>query len=65
MIISNFLVALNEQDKEMNITIEVPKVENPNQIPLGQSVDIICRTKWMSSKIFWNFNDKDISKYDG
>lgn len=60
-----FTVVLDEEDKELNITTEVLKFENPNQLPLGQNVTIICKTKWMSSQIMWTFNDKNVSEKDG
>lgn len=52
-------------DKELNITIKVLKHENPLQLPLGNNITIICKTKWMSSKIWWTFNDKNISEDEG
>lgn len=57
--------SLNEEDKELNITIEVLKFENPNHLPLGENVTLICKTKWMSSVIVWAFNDKNVSENDG
>lgn len=59
------LTVVDEDDKELNITIEVLKFENPNQLPLGENVTIICKTKWMSSEIMWTFNDKNVSEKDG
>lgn len=60
-----FVVVLDEEDKELNITIEVLKFENPTLLPLGENVTIICKTKWMSSEIMWTFNDKNVSEKDG
>lgn len=60
-----FTVVLDEEDKELNITTEVLKFENPNHLPLGENVTIICKTKWMSSQIMWTFNDKNVSEKDG
>lgn len=52
-------------DKELNMTIEVLKHENPLRLPLGENVTIICKTKWMSSHMLWTFNDKNVSEQDG
>ncbi|CAH1103184.1 unnamed protein product [Psylliodes chrysocephalus] len=56
---------LDEEDKDLNITIEVLKHELPNQLPLGDNITIICKTKWMSSEMMWTFNDKNISEQAG
>nr|XP_023023889.1 tyrosine-protein phosphatase 69D isoform X2 [Leptinotarsa decemlineata] len=56
---------LDEEDKDLNITIEVLKHEIPNQLPLGENITIICKTKWMSSEMMWMFNDKDVSEQEG
>lgn len=52
-------------DKDLNITIEVLKYDNPTNLPLGENVTIICKTKWMSSKMLWTFNDKNVSDQEG
>ncbi|CAH1153419.1 unnamed protein product [Phaedon cochleariae] len=56
---------LDEEDKDVNITIEVLKHESPNQLPLGENITIICKTKWMSSEMMWTFNDKNVSEQAG
>ncbi|KAJ8945607.1 hypothetical protein NQ314_009134 [Rhamnusium bicolor] len=56
---------VDEDDKELNITIEVLKHEIPNQLPLGGNITIICKTKWMSSEMMWTFNDKNVSEQEG
>ncbi|KAG5874257.1 hypothetical protein JTB14_028068 [Gonioctena quinquepunctata] len=56
---------IDEEDKDLNITIEVLKHELPNQLPLGENITIICKTKWMSSEMMWMFNDRDVSEQDG
>ncbi|KAJ8982827.1 hypothetical protein NQ317_010448 [Molorchus minor] len=56
---------LEEDDKELNITIEVLKHELPHQLPLGENITLICKTKWMSSQMMWTFNDKNVSEQEG
>ncbi|XP_050313580.1 tyrosine-protein phosphatase 69D isoform X2 [Anthonomus grandis grandis] len=59
-----------QADKEVNMTIEVLKYENPLRLPLGENVTLICKTKWMTSKMMWGFNDQvldtnQINEQDG
>ncbi|XP_060537066.1 tyrosine-protein phosphatase 69D [Cylas formicarius] len=54
-----------QDDKELNMTIEVLKYEVPSQLPLGENVTIICKTKWMSGNMWWTFNDKNVSEQEG
>ncbi|CAG9763906.1 unnamed protein product [Ceutorhynchus assimilis] len=52
-------------DKDLNMTIEVLRHENPLKLPLGENVTIICKTKWMSSHMLWTFNENNVSEQDG
>lgn len=61
----NPIEEFTQDDKELNITIEVLKHENPSHLPLGENVTIICKTKWMSSLMWWTFNDKNVSEQEG
>ncbi|XP_076262498.1 protein tyrosine phosphatase 69D isoform X2 [Rhynchophorus ferrugineus] len=65
MVYGNPVDELIPDDKELNITIEVLKHDNPSHLPLGENVTIICKTKWMSSQIWWTFNDKNVSEQEG
>ncbi|CAG9828512.1 unnamed protein product [Diabrotica balteata] len=56
---------VHEEDKDLNITVEVLKHELPNQLPLGDNITIICKTKWMSSEMMWTFNDTNVSELPG
>ncbi|XP_072401913.1 tyrosine-protein phosphatase 69D isoform X2 [Diabrotica undecimpunctata] len=56
---------IDEEDKDLNITVEVLKHELPNQLPLGDNITIICKTKWMSSEMMWTFNDTNVSELPG
>ncbi|XP_049820439.1 tyrosine-protein phosphatase 69D isoform X3 [Aethina tumida] len=54
-----------EDDKELNMTIKVLRHDNPTRLPLGDNITIICKTKWMTSNMWWTFNEKNISEQEG
>ncbi|CAH0562390.1 unnamed protein product [Brassicogethes aeneus] len=58
-------LSYTEDDKELNMTIKVLRHEDHNKLPLGDNVTIICKTKWMTSKMWWTFNEKNISEQEG
>lgn len=57
--------SLDEKDKDLNTTIQVLKHEFPNQLPLGENITMICKTKWISSIMMWFFNEENVAEMDG
>ncbi|XP_066158731.1 tyrosine-protein phosphatase 69D isoform X1 [Euwallacea fornicatus] len=65
LVYGNPIEEFSQVDKELNMTIEVLKYENPLRLPLGENVTVICKTKWMLSHMLWTFNEKNVSDQDG
>ncbi|VEN39033.1 unnamed protein product [Callosobruchus maculatus] len=56
---------VDEEDKDLNVTIKVLKHENPSLLPLGENITMICKTRWMHSEMMWTYNEKNVSEQDG
>ncbi|XP_044257494.1 tyrosine-protein phosphatase 69D isoform X1 [Tribolium madens] len=52
--------AVDPEDDERAVTIEVLNY-NPNQLPFGGNVTIICKSEWIDSFILWTFCEKNIT----
>jgi protein-tyrosine phosphatase len=52
--------AVDPEDEERAVTIEVLNYK-PNQLPFGENVTIICKSKWIDSFILWTFCEKNIT----
>nr|XP_022914694.1 tyrosine-protein phosphatase 69D [Onthophagus taurus] len=50
---------------ELITTIEVLEVDDPNALNYGANVTIICKTKILSSSMWWTFNENNVSRDDG
>lgn len=38
---------------------------NNSELPLGQNVTVICKTKLEKASIWWHFQDKNLTKEQG
>ena len=51
---------LDPEDEERAVTIEVLTF-NSTQLPYGENVTIICKSKWVDSFILWTFDERNIT----
>ncbi|XP_063928100.1 tyrosine-protein phosphatase 69D isoform X2 [Zophobas morio] len=52
--------AIDPEDEERAVTIEVLTF-NSTQLPYGENVTIICKSKWVDSFILWTFDERNIT----
>lgn len=53
-----------EDNDELTTFIEVMGY-NHSELPLGQNVTVICKTKLEKASIWWHFQDKNLTREQG
>lgn len=56
--------AAGEDNDDLTTFIEVMGY-NHSELPLGQNVTVICKTKLEKASIWWHFQDKNLTREQG